>query len=205
MSSMPTSTETISPGHWRSPARLPALKPFSTKLSLALDRSPMQLHRAVMIGQHQAVGRDERAGAAAFQARDRALQAPEPGVVDVDAVLLLHRRFREIVERPHAFVRDGGGGKAERAAAGRSASWARSCARKVENANVRLRRSRSGDLTLLFLRSVGRRQQQQSRAFGRDQHAVAGFVQSVRHLIGHLHAPRRAAARAAAAFRCPRT
>jgi hypothetical protein len=65
------------------------------------------------LGQHQAIRRGERAGAAAFEARDRALHAAEPGVVDVDAVFLLDRRFREIVERPHAFVRDGGRGKAE--------------------------------------------------------------------------------------------
>ena len=70
-------------------------------------------HGAVMIRQHQAVRRYERAGAAAFQARDRALHAPEPGVVDVDAVLLLYSRSRKIVERPHAFVRDGGAGDAD--------------------------------------------------------------------------------------------
>ena len=59
---------------------------------------------AVMIGQHQTFRRNERCRAPAREPHGTGAHAVEPCLVDGDAVFLLHRLGREIVEGPHAFV-----------------------------------------------------------------------------------------------------
>src|SRR5262249_25184420 len=62
-----------------------------------------------MIGQDQAVGRDERTGAAGAEADGTFLEVFEPGVGGVELVLLLEELARRVVEQPHALVGAGGG------------------------------------------------------------------------------------------------
>jgi hypothetical protein len=64
-----------------------------------------------MVGQHQAVGRDERAGAAALEASDGALQFIQPRLLQRCAIFLLDGGLRDIVESPHAFIGAGRGGE----------------------------------------------------------------------------------------------
>ncbi len=65
---------------------------------------------AVVVGQHQAVGGDERAAAAAVDPRGRQPRPVEPRLIDLDAVALEHGGGGEVVEGPHALV----GGQAGR-------------------------------------------------------------------------------------------
>ena len=59
----------------------------------------------VVVGHHQAVGRDERARAAAVEADGRRLlQVLEPLGGRLEAVLLLELLQRQVVEEPHALV-----------------------------------------------------------------------------------------------------
>jgi hypothetical protein len=61
----------------------------------------------MVVGEHQAIGRDERGGTARQPHRGHAY-AVQPGGVDVDVVLLPYLRRREIVMRPHALVGERG-------------------------------------------------------------------------------------------------
>src|SRR5690606_34673543 len=79
------------------------------QIALAAARQVGEASRdAVMVGEHEPLGRDERARAACLVARNGALYTPEPGGVDVDAVLLFDGVAWKVLERPHAFVRGGG-------------------------------------------------------------------------------------------------
>ena len=72
--------------------------PFGT--AQVTDAAPY----AVIVRQHQAIRRRERAGAAVFQARGRKLSAPQPVIVDRDVVLVPNPVGREVVDCPHAFI-----------------------------------------------------------------------------------------------------
>ena len=71
---------------------------------------------AMMVGQHEAVRRHERTGAAAGEAQRGALHAPGPLRIRREAVLRLDLRLRQVVRRPHAFAREGAdaGGESEK-------------------------------------------------------------------------------------------
>ena len=62
----------------------------------------------VMVGHHQAVRRDERAGAAGVEAHRRLLHVVEPFGGRLEVVLLLEIFRRRVVEQPHALVAEDG-------------------------------------------------------------------------------------------------
>ncbi len=57
----------------------------------------------MVVGQHQAIGRDEGAGATAGQAQRRVLRMLHPGRVRREPVACLQILGRQLVQRPHAF------------------------------------------------------------------------------------------------------
>ena len=57
-----------------------------------------------MVGDDQAILRNERARAAAVEPDGRLLNVFEPGVGDLEAVFFLELFARRIGEEPHAFV-----------------------------------------------------------------------------------------------------
>ena len=61
----------------------------------------------VMVGHHQAAGRDKRTGAPAVEAHGRLLQMFEPGIGRIEAVLLLKLLARRLIEQPHPLVGKG--------------------------------------------------------------------------------------------------
>ena len=68
----------------------------------------------VMVGHHQAVGRDKRPGAAAVEADGRLLHVLKPLVAGLEVVLFLEVFAGRVVEEPHAFVgMDDGGHRCE--------------------------------------------------------------------------------------------
>ncbi len=58
----------------------------------------------VVVGHHQAVGRDERPRSARVEPDRRESQVVEPGFGGLEVVFLLERLEREVVEDPHSFV-----------------------------------------------------------------------------------------------------
>ena len=64
----------------------------------------------VPVGQDQALIRNER-GRAALDAHGGVADPVQPGLVDPGAVFVVDRLDREIVERPHALIGAGGGGR----------------------------------------------------------------------------------------------
>ena len=68
---------------------------------------------AVVVGQHQTVLGHYGGRTAAGQPHCGSLHPVEPGLVDVDAVGRLHLGRREVVEGPHALVRQGPAGQGD--------------------------------------------------------------------------------------------
>ena len=69
------------------------------------------LASAVVVRHHEAVRRHDRGRAAAGNPHRRESQMIEPVLRRLEAVLRLHLGRRKVVERPHAFVGEGGGGE----------------------------------------------------------------------------------------------
>jgi hypothetical protein len=63
--------------------------------------------RDVMVGEDQAIGRDERAGTAPDSHRSEPQMVRKP-VVDIYAVSLFQLALGKLIEKPHAFVGRGG-------------------------------------------------------------------------------------------------
>jgi hypothetical protein len=74
---------------------------------------------AVMVGEDQAIGRNEAGRTAAGQPHGGGAHAIEPFLIGRPAVILLHRRGGKGIERPHAFIGLGRGGEQERRGKGR--------------------------------------------------------------------------------------
>ena len=67
----------------------------------------------VVVGDHQAVGRDERARAAVHEAHGGETHVVEPLLARLEPVALPQQRERRVVEGPHALVRQRPGGQQE--------------------------------------------------------------------------------------------
>ena len=72
-----------------------------------------RIGRDVVVGDHEAVGRDEGSRAAAVEAHGGLHEAFEPRVGEVEAVFLFDLFARRGGVEPHAFVGVGGGGEEE--------------------------------------------------------------------------------------------
>jgi len=58
----------------------------------------------VVVGHDQAVGRDERPGAAVVEPHRRAAQLLDPGLGRLKAIFILKLLQRQVVKNPHAFI-----------------------------------------------------------------------------------------------------
>lgn len=64
----------------------------------------------MMVGQYEPSAGNKRRAAAAVHPGDRALDRLQPGIADIDAVLVFDGRTGKVVQRPHAFIGEGRNG-----------------------------------------------------------------------------------------------
>ena len=103
-SSMLISTFSSRSTHLSSSLGVVAWKPSFTIVVLGAGQLLQGVGADVVVGHHQPVGRDERAGAAAVEAHGRLLHVLEPGFGRIEVVFFLEQLARRMVEQPHAFV-----------------------------------------------------------------------------------------------------